>query len=89
MPNASDPLCLPPPALLCLLTPLPCRYGNFFQHEEDYRWPIIRGKMHPVVFLLFNLSFIASYQNILLWWIAMPAYEVAQGNTDLQIKDIM
>ncbi|RYY84473.1 hypothetical protein EON63_09190 [archaeon] len=39
------------------------RYGTFFHHEEDYRWPIIRAKMHPIIFwLVFNFSFIASYQ---------------------------
>lgn len=37
-------------------------YGNLITHEEDYRWPILRKKMHPVLFLLFNLSFIATYQ---------------------------
>jgi steroid 5-alpha reductase family enzyme len=49
-------------------------YGTFFTHEEDYRWPIVRTKMNSFVFLIFNFVFIASYQNILLWWIAMPTY---------------
>lgn len=41
-------------------------YGTFFHHEEDYRWPILRTKMHPVLFwLVFNFSFIASYQVLL------------------------
>lgn len=39
-----------------------CRYGNLIHHEEDYRWPILRKMMHPVLFLLFNFSFIAWYQ---------------------------
>ena len=37
-------------------------YGNFFTHEEDYRWPILRKKMHPLLFLVFNFTFIATYQ---------------------------
>lgn len=54
-------------------------YGTFFTHEEDYRWPILRKKMHPIVFLIFNLTFIATYQNVLLFWIAVPAYDVVNG----------
>jgi len=51
-------------------------YGNLIQHEEDYRWPILRKMMHPVVFQLFNLTFIAFYQNLLLWLLVYPAYVV-------------
>lgn len=64
-------------------------YGTFFTHEEDYRWPIIREKMHPVVFLIFNLSFIATYQNVLLFWIAVPAFEVMRGSTNLGMQDMV
>ncbi len=38
------------------------RYGNFFEHEEDYRWPILRKQMSPFAFFVLNLTFIASYQ---------------------------
>lgn len=54
-------------------------YGNFFTHEEDYRWPILREKMHPALFFLFNLTFIATYQNILLYLIALPTYFVMKS----------
>lgn len=64
-------------------------YGTFFEHEEDYRWPILRKLMHPVVFLLFNISFIASYQNLLLYYIAAPAYVVMKGPTDNNVYDIL
>lgn len=37
-------------------------YGNLITHEEDYRWPVIREKLHPAVFFFFNLTFIATYQ---------------------------
>lgn len=63
-------------------------YGTFFVHEEDYRWPILRAKMHPIVFLLFNLSFIATYQNLLLYWIAVPAYELMKWPTSLSLYDV-
>lgn len=62
-------------------------YGTFFVHEEDYRWPILRAKMHPAVFLLFNFSFIAVYQNLLLYWIAVPAYEVMKASPALTAFD--
>lgn len=64
-------------------------YGNFFTHEEDYRWPILRAKMHPIIFLIFNLTFIATYQNILLWLIALPSYVVLkQSSTEINVVDI-
>jgi steroid 5-alpha reductase family enzyme len=62
-------------------------YGNLIHHEEDYRWPILRKMMHPVLFLLFNFSFIAWYQNILLFLIAAPAYEVMKGDRELNQAD--
>lgn len=54
-------------------------YGNLITHEEDYRWPILRERMHPAVFFLFNLTFIATYQNTLLYLIAFPTYFVMKG----------
>jgi steroid 5-alpha reductase family enzyme len=56
-------------------------YGNLITHEEDYRWPILRAKMNKFVFLVFNLTFIATYQNILLWLIVIPAYIVSKENS--------
>lgn len=64
-------------------------YGDLIHHEEDYRWPILRKKMHPFVFLLFNLTFIATYQNVLLFLIASPAYLVMNGPTTLNCKDTL
>jgi steroid 5-alpha reductase family enzyme len=40
---------------------------------EDYRWPILRGRMNRVQFQVFNVLFIALYQNIILLLIALPA----------------
>lgn len=64
-------------------------YGNLIHHEEDYRWPIVRAKMHWVVFLIFNLTFIAIYQNVLLFWIAVPAYEITKGPAELAVGDVI
>lgn len=64
-------------------------YGTFIKHEEDYRWPIIRSKMNPILFFFFNLTFIATYQNFLLWLIASPVYIISQYNSNtLNIWDL-
>lgn len=64
-------------------------YGNFFSHEEDYRWPILRKQMSPVTFFFFNLTFIATYQNVLLFLLTVPAYVVMQSpvRNSLGIED--
>jgi steroid 5-alpha reductase family enzyme len=41
---------------------------------EDYRWAVLRGRMKPWWFQLFNLFFIVLYQNALLVMITLPAY---------------
>jgi steroid 5-alpha reductase family enzyme len=40
---------------------------------EDYRWAVLRSSMSPRQFQLFNLFFIALYQNALLVLITLPA----------------
>jgi len=40
---------------------------------EDYRWPILRDRMTPAQFQVFNLLFIVIFQNALLLLIALPA----------------
>ena len=52
------------------------RKGGYSMKEEDYRWPELRKIMHPILFQLFNITFIAPYQNILLLLITAPAYIV-------------
>lgn len=41
---------------------------------EDYRWAILRARMKPWQFQVFNLLFIVLYQNALLVLITLPAY---------------
>lgn len=41
---------------------------------EDYRWAILRSRMKPWQFQVFNLLFIVLYQNALLVLITLPAY---------------
>src|SRR5580693_3676196 len=46
------------------------RKGGYRAGSEDYRWPILRQRLPPALFAVFNLTFIASYQNVLLLLIA-------------------
>jgi len=45
---------------------------------EDYRWAILRARMSPAWFQVFNLLFIVLYQNALLVLITLPAYVAFQ-----------
>jgi steroid 5-alpha reductase family enzyme len=44
-----------------------------YRGVEDYRWPILRERMTPAQFQVFNLLFIVLFQNGLLLLIALPA----------------
>jgi len=48
---------------------------------EDYRWAVLRSRMRPGQFQLFNLFFIVFYQNALLVLIAMPALSAFRHRT--------
>jgi steroid 5-alpha reductase family enzyme len=41
--------------------------------EEDYRWAVLRRRMSPAQFQVFNLLFIVLFQNALLVLITLPA----------------
>jgi steroid 5-alpha reductase family enzyme len=53
---------------------------------EDYRWEVLRGRMSPAAFQVFNVFFIAGYQHLLLWLIALPAW-AARGGSPLGAAD--
>jgi steroid 5-alpha reductase family enzyme len=48
---------------------------------EDYRWAVLRGRMAPWQFQLFNLFFIVLYQNALLVLITLPALTAFENPT--------
>ncbi len=50
------------------------RKGGYRPGSEDYRWPVLRKRMSPALYQLFNLTFIASYQNFLLLLLALPSW---------------
>jgi steroid 5-alpha reductase family enzyme len=56
---------------------------------EDYRWAILRGRMKPWQFQLFNLFFIVLYQNALLVLITLPAFIAWQNPAPMNVWDVV
>ena len=57
---------------------------------EDYRWPILRARMKPWQFQLFNLVFITLYQNLILLLITLPALTAYEHSaTPFGIADVV
>ncbi|KAH8118124.1 DUF1295-domain-containing protein [Phellopilus nigrolimitatus] len=53
------------------------RRGLFNFKDEDYRWDILRAKVPKWLFQVFNITFIAIIQNILLFLLAIPTHNAA------------
>ncbi|MFJ2553517.1 DUF1295 domain-containing protein [Microbacterium sp. NPDC087591] len=56
---------------------------------EDYRWAILRGRMRPWQFQIFNVLFIIGYQMTLLVLITLPAAVAAQHPSGLTAWDVV
>ncbi|GGM57238.1 DUF1295 domain-containing protein [Microbacterium saperdae] len=56
---------------------------------EDYRWAILRARMRPWQFQIFNVLFIIGYQMTLLVLITLPAAVAAQHPSGLTAWDIV
>lgn len=65
------------------------RKGGYAPGGEDYRWQVLRGRMTPGAFHVFNLFFIVIYQNVLLLLIALPAWTAYQHRTPLDALDVV
>jgi steroid 5-alpha reductase family enzyme len=50
------------------------RKGGYGKGGEDYRWQVLRDRLGPVKFQIFNATFIAPYQNVLRYLIAAPVH---------------
>jgi len=75
---------------MCRLSYNTWRRGLFNLSDEDYRWPILRAKMHPIIFQIFNLGFIVIIQNALLLLLGLPLrMAVNQPHTPLQTSDYL
>lgn len=53
------------------------RKGGYAPGGEDYRWDVLRQRMHPALWQVFNVVFISGYQNALLLLISLPAWAAA------------
>jgi steroid 5-alpha reductase family enzyme len=64
------------------------RKGGYKPGGEDYRWPILREKLGPLWYQVFNFTFISPYQNALLLLICLPAWVALQHKgTPLGVLD--
>ncbi|TVY47591.1 Uncharacterized protein LOCC1_G002333 [Lachnellula occidentalis] len=50
------------------------RKGGYSIGSEDYRWEVLREKINPGLFFVFNVAFISLAQSILLFIITTPTY---------------
>ena len=57
--------------------------------EEDYRWAVLRKRMSPVQFQLFNFFFIVLFQNALLVLITLPALTAWEHQSPLGPLDFV
>jgi steroid 5-alpha reductase family enzyme len=65
------------------------RKGGYARGGEDYRWAVLRGKMAPWQFQVFNLFFITVYQNAILLLITLPAYTALQHRSSFGALDVV
>jgi steroid 5-alpha reductase family enzyme len=65
------------------------RKGGYARGGEDYRWEILRSRMPRWRFELFNLFFIAMYQNVLLLLISLPALTAYQHRRGFGAADVL
>lgn len=66
------------------------RKGGYTLGGEDYRWEVLRSKMHPAVYAVFNVVFICIFQHALLWAITVPAWMTqARGSVPLGALDAL
>lgn len=59
------------------------RKGGYARGGEDYRWALLRERLGPVKFQLFNATFISPYQDLLLFLLTAPGNLVALQPTPL------
>ncbi len=50
------------------------RKGGYAKGGEDYRWPVMRSKMGPVAWQVFNLAFICAFQHALILGFTVPVW---------------
>jgi steroid 5-alpha reductase family enzyme len=63
------------------------RKGGYRPSSEDYRWPVLRERLGPLKFQLFNAVFIATVQNLLLLGFTLPAWSALEHPAPLAWTD--
>lgn len=63
------------------------RKGGYAPGGEDYRWGVLRARLRPWQFQVFNFLFISLYQNVILLLITLPAYTALQHRSPLGAGD--
>lgn len=63
------------------------RKGGYAKGGEDYRWKALRERMSPALFQVFNVFFIASFQNAILLAITLPTWAAARSTAPLGALD--
>ncbi|MEO5921615.1 MAG: DUF1295 domain-containing protein [Pseudolysinimonas sp.] len=56
---------------------------------EDYRWEVLRSRMSPAQFAVFNLLFIVLYQNAILVLITLPAFTAFENRAPFGLLDVL
>ena len=65
-------------------------YAGIGGDHEDYRWAVLRARMSPVGYQVFNFFFIVLFQNAVLVLIAFPAYTAYQHRgTPFGVLDVV
>ncbi|GAA2091190.1 DUF1295 domain-containing protein [Pseudolysinimonas kribbensis] len=64
-------------------------YAGIGGDHEDYRWAVLRGRMSPAQFQVFNLLFIVIFQNAVLFLIASPAWTAFAHRTPFGVLDVV
>jgi steroid 5-alpha reductase family enzyme len=63
------------------------RKGGYAPGGEDYRWPILRARMKPWQFEVFNILFIVVAQNAILFLITLPMNQLLLNPTPFSSVD--
>ncbi|MCC3266024.1 DUF1295 domain-containing protein [Arthrobacter gengyunqii] len=63
------------------------RKGGYAPGGEDYRWAILRQRLKPWQFAVFNLLFISVYQNIIIFLMTLPALTAYENPGPLNAGD--
>ncbi len=65
------------------------RKGGYRPGGEDYRWEILRKKMKPWQYQVFNVGFIVLFQNVLIFAITLPMNDLAEASAEFTPVDVL